>query len=123
MKGVEFAEIRDAIVGAFGAEEFDMLLWERLDYDRQAKVGAGPFQIVVKNVLMDFMRNGTDAILIAEVAAARPLKLEIQEIYQKAKSGKVEIAVEMHKTFYGTNEFTIKDCDGYLVSFAEDVSE
>ena len=44
----------------------------------------------------------------------------IAEVYKKAKEGKAEIIVEMNKTFYGTNEFTIKDCDGYLVSFAED---
>jgi uncharacterized glyoxalase superfamily protein PhnB len=44
----------------------------------------------------------------------------IEEVYKKAKAGKAEIAVDMHKTFYGTHEFTIKDCDGYMVSFAED---
>ncbi len=47
----------------------------------------------------------------------------IHEVYRKAKAGKAEIVVEMHKTFYGTNEFAIKDCDGYLVSFAEDAGE
>ena len=47
----------------------------------------------------------------------------INEVYKKAKAGKAEIAIEMHETFYGTKEFTIKDCDGYLVSFAEDVGE
>jgi uncharacterized glyoxalase superfamily protein PhnB len=46
----------------------------------------------------------------------------VQEVYKKAKAGKAEIVIEMHKTFYGTHEFTIKDCDGYLVSFAEDES-
>jgi uncharacterized glyoxalase superfamily protein PhnB len=44
----------------------------------------------------------------------------IHEIHDKAQAAKVEIVAEMHKTFYGTHEFTIRDCDGYLVSFAED---
>lgn len=47
----------------------------------------------------------------------------IQEVYRKAKEGNVEVAVEMHKTFYGTTEFAIKDVDGYLISFAEDVED
>jgi uncharacterized glyoxalase superfamily protein PhnB len=45
---------------------------------------------------------------------------DIHEVFEKAKAGKAEIAVEMHKTFYGTHEFAIKDCDGYLICFAED---
>jgi len=48
---------------------------------------------------------------------------DIKEVYKKAKAGNVEIVVDMYKTFYGTHEFAIKDCDGYLVSFAEDEVE
>lgn len=47
----------------------------------------------------------------------------VNELYQKAKKTGVEIVVEMNKTFYGTNEFAIKDCDGYLISFAQEALE
>lgn len=45
---------------------------------------------------------------------------EIRILYQKVKKAGVQIYREMHDTFYGTSEFTVKDCDGYLISFAED---
>lgn len=45
---------------------------------------------------------------------------EIRILYQKVKKAGVPIYREMHDTFYGTSEFTVKDCDGYLLSFAED---
>jgi lactoylglutathione lyase len=48
---------------------------------------------------------------------------DVNGVYEKAHANGAEIVVDMHKTFYGTREFTVKDCDGYLVSFAEDVAE
>lgn len=47
----------------------------------------------------------------------------LDEVYEKAKLNKVEIFVEINKTFYGTREFTIKDPDGYLLIFAEDIEQ
>ncbi len=48
---------------------------------------------------------------------------DVNAVYEKAHINGAEIVVDMHKTFYGTKEFTVKDCDGYLLSFAEDVVE
>lgn len=90
MKGIEFEEIRNAIVGAFDGDDFDMLLYERLDYDRPQHVGDGPFKRVASEVLKDFQQQGLDAILIAEVAAKRPMKREIQEIYRKYAASMVD---------------------------------
>jgi hypothetical protein len=86
MKGVEFSEVRDAVLGSFSSDEFDMFLFERFDYDRPVHVGDGPFKVVVSNVLKGFMQEGTDALLIAEVAAARPLKSDVQDVYIKYAS-------------------------------------
>jgi hypothetical protein len=83
MKGVEFAEVRDAILRAFNREAFDMLLYERLDFNRPDHVADGPFKVVVTNVLKEFENEGRDPDLIAEVAAARPLKPDVQEVYRK----------------------------------------
>ncbi len=83
MKGIEFAEVRDAIAHAFNADEFDMFLYERLNFDRALNVPDGPFRLVVTNVLKQFEYEGRDPYLIAEVASVRPLKAEVQEVYQK----------------------------------------
>ena len=87
MQGVEFAEVRDAILRAFNREAFDMLLYERLNYNRPDFVADGPFKRVVTDVLKDFESQGRDADLIAEVAAARPLKADVQEVYRKYAQG------------------------------------
>ncbi len=83
MKGIEFAEVRDAIVRAFSADEFDMFLYEKLDFDRSNYVADGPFRLVVTNVLKSFEDEGRDPHLIAAVAAVRPLKADVQDVYRK----------------------------------------
>jgi hypothetical protein len=83
MKGIEFAEVRDAIARAFNADEFDMFLYERLNFDRSLNIPDGAFQLVVTKVLKQFEKEGRDPYLIAEVAAVRPLKADVQEVYQK----------------------------------------
>jgi hypothetical protein len=81
MKGIEFAEVRDAILSAFSPDEFDMLLYERLDFDRAVEIAEGPFKVVVTNTLQKAQREGWDPQLIAEVAAVRPLKPNVQDVY------------------------------------------
>ena len=46
---------------------------------------------------------------------------EVELFYNSVKKD-AEIFVELHKTFYGMNEFTIKDPNGYLLTFAEPVA-
>ncbi|MFH1187910.1 MAG: bleomycin resistance family protein [bacterium] len=45
-----------------------------------------------------------------------------KDFYGKIK-GKVEIIKDMHKTFYGADEFVIKDLNGYIIYFAEAQNE
>lgn len=92
MKGIEFAEVRDTITRAFNGDEFDMFLFERLDFDRPQSVADGSFRVVVTNVLKQAMQEGWDPILIAEVAAVRPLKQEVQDVYKKYAQGLVDEA-------------------------------
>jgi uncharacterized glyoxalase superfamily protein PhnB len=44
---------------------------------------------------------------------------QIREYFEKIKD-KVEIIKGIEKTFYGATEFTIRDIDGYYLTFAED---
>ena len=57
-RGLELAEVRDAIASSFNADEFDMFLYERLDFDRPAEVKDGPFRQVVGQVLQWFEHRG-----------------------------------------------------------------
>ena len=42
----------------------------------------------------------------------------VKNFYEKIKNN-VEIIKDMHKTFYGADEFVIKDLNGYIIYFAE----
>jgi V8-like Glu-specific endopeptidase len=87
MKGIEQAEIRDAITNAFSPDEFDMFLFEKLDYDRELEVGDGGFKKVADAVVKQFVKEGRDPYLIAAVAAVRPLKADVQQVYQRYARG------------------------------------
>ena len=43
---------------------------------------------------------------------------DIDKIYAEIK-GKTELAKELETTWYGMQEFYIKDCNGYVLGFAE----
>ena len=43
---------------------------------------------------------------------------DVNTLYEKVKS-KATIAKEMHKTFYGSMEFAIEDCNGYILTFSQ----
>ena len=45
----------------------------------------------------------------------------IEEIYQKLKNH-VQIVSEIKETFYAMKEFTFRDCNGYILTFAEPIT-
>ena len=45
---------------------------------------------------------------------------DIQALYRRLKD-KVTFVQDMHTTFYGTQEFAVQDCNGFVLSFAEGV--
>jgi len=44
----------------------------------------------------------------------------LKELCEQLKD-QVEIVQNLHTTFYGTQEFTFRDCNGYLLVFSEAV--
>ena len=42
----------------------------------------------------------------------------IHKMYTSLKD-KVDVAIDLHTTWYGMQEFYIKDCNGYILGFAE----
>jgi hypothetical protein len=49
------------------------------------------------------------------------IRMEGMEALYGLVKEKVSILQEMHRRFYGTLEFTMRDPDGYLLAFAEKV--
>lgn len=42
----------------------------------------------------------------------------VQQVFESVK-GKVKIAKELHKTFYGATDFAIEDNNGYILTFSQ----
>lgn len=83
---------------------------------------------MIKNGDVEIMLQREDS-MIEELPEFKRLKIggtftlyismqDVKTFYGKIKD-KVEIVKDMHKTFYGANEFVIKDLNGYIVYFAE----
>lgn len=56
-----------------------------------------------------------------EIGGTFSLFIEVDDIlpiYDKA-SAQTEIVKELHQTFYGTKEFSLKDNNGYILTFSE----
>lgn len=42
----------------------------------------------------------------------------VEALYEQVRS-QVTVVQAPHTTFYGTREFTIQDCNGFILTFAE----
>ena len=43
---------------------------------------------------------------------------DIEALYQEIKS-KTDVMIELNTAWYGMREFYVKDCNGYILGFAE----
>lgn len=48
------------------------------------------------------------------------IKLKNIGVFFESIKSKIQVIQEMHKTFYGATEFAIKDCNDYILTFADD---
>jgi len=44
---------------------------------------------------------------------------DIQSLYSQLK-GKAVLAKDLHDTFYGSTDFAIEDCNGYILTFSQE---
>ena len=54
------------------------------------------------------------------IGATAELYIELpdaRQLYQKLRN-QVHVVTDLHRTFYGKEEFVIQDCNGYLLCFA-----
>ena len=66
---------------------------------------------------------GTDLPQLRKTMPPGPLLLYIDvksiQILRQQIEGKTSLLKEIQVTFYGTKEFTIQDCNGFILTFAE----
>lgn len=56
-----------------------------------------------------------------EIGASLTFYIEVEDIkgwYEKLKNN-ITIVKDIHTTFYGMQEFYVRDCNGYILAFAE----
>lgn len=93
-----------------GELDFAILMRDQVELMLQKKESLGSDVPYLSN-----MEIGGSFTLFIEVE-------NVEEIYNKIKS-EVEILVDLKTTFYGMKEVTIKDLDGYVLTFAERVEQ
>jgi uncharacterized glyoxalase superfamily protein PhnB len=67
------------------------------------------------------LSENVPALAGAPIGASQTFYIEVtglRELYESLQ-GKVEIVVDLHTTFYGTQEFYLRDFNGYILSFSE----
>lgn len=70
------------------------------------------------------LSENVPALTGSTIGASQTFYIEvtgIQELHEQLRD-KVEIVVDFHTTFYGTQEFYFRDLNGYILSFSEPTS-
>ncbi|HEX2992251.1 MAG TPA: VOC family protein [Anaerolineales bacterium] len=70
------------------------------------------------------LSDNVPALSGVPIGASQTFYIEVEgvrDLYQ-ALHDKVEIVVDFHSTFYGTQEFYFRDINGYILSFSESTS-
>ena len=70
------------------------------------------------------LSDNVPALTGVPIGASQTFYIEVEgvrELYQ-ALHEQVEIVVDFHTTFYGTQEFYFRDINGYILSFSEPAS-
>lgn len=67
------------------------------------------------------LSENVPALTGSPIGASQTFYIEVAGVLElyAALRGKVEIVVDLHKTFYGTQEFYFRDSNGYILSFSE----
>lgn len=83
MEGIDLEKVRDVIVDTFDLDDLDQLLRFKFNIKRGAIAKDDALDTVVFKVLQIAEKQGWEAQLIAEVAAARPMRPDVQEVYRE----------------------------------------
>ncbi|WP_165220514.1 tetratricopeptide repeat protein [Aquisphaera insulae] len=111
MNGDDLKKLHQAILGAFDEAGLRQILRFRLDLDLDQIVGPGPFSTRVFNLLQYAIQQGSMPDLIAAVAAERPRRDDIQELFRTfttqlatragQQPGDDKVAADYERVFHG----------------------
>ena len=87
-----------------------------------AMVQRGPVVVMFQTAAS--MKHDLPALDLGSSGAAATFYIKVKGLDELLKSAqdKVNLVVPLRTTFYGAREFAIKDPDGYVLMFAEDVN-
>lgn len=88
-----------------------------------AQVGFG--DVHIKLYVRKEFENEIPKLKTMNMGGTIQVYIEIEEVeeYFKKLEGKVMLVKPLHPTDYETREFTIEDCNGYLLCFSESISK
>lgn len=84
LKNTQEAELAELARSCFAPWEFDQFLRFKLDVDRAADIGDGPFKVVVANAVRHLDQHGRVDEFVDALAQARPRRGDVQE-YRQSK--------------------------------------
>jgi uncharacterized glyoxalase superfamily protein PhnB len=67
------------------------------------------------------LSENVPALTGSPIGASQTFYIEVsglRDLYEQVR-GRAEIVVDLHTTFYGTQEFYFRDVNGYILSFSE----
>jgi uncharacterized glyoxalase superfamily protein PhnB len=67
------------------------------------------------------LSENVPALTGSPIGASQTFYVEVsglKDLYEQVR-GRAEIVVDLHTTFYGTQEFYFRDINGYILSFSE----
>ncbi len=73
-------QLREIFISAYNKSQFDILLSDKLDFDREVEVGDGPFRVIVDNVVKALVNDGRLPLLVAHVAKDREHRVDLQKL-------------------------------------------
>lgn len=111
-RSIEFYEARLGFTKLASVPETGRYDW--------AMAGRGPVIVMFQTAAS--MRHDLPALNFTSPGTTVTFYIKVKGLNDLLQSikGKAEIVVPLRTTFYGANEFAIKDPDGYVLMFAED---
>ncbi len=92
---------KNPVFAQIGRDSVHIMLYERSEFEKE---------------IAKLKKTKMGGSVIIDIRAE-----EIKTFYEQIKE-KVNIVQPLHKTDYGILEYTIEDCNGYLIAFSESVS-
>lgn len=107
------------VMGVLKGSQDIVTTWQKDKALNYAMMKAGDVEIMFQSE--ESMKEDIPGFNAGQIGGSLTLYIEvddIEDLYSKVKDG-VKVEKELEYTFYGMQEFYIRDCNGYILGFAE----